>query len=206
MTYQEVLENARKRMAPRCRVCPECNGIACKGVMPGPAGKGASRTFQRNVAWLGEHVKLEMDVTGGNQERNMEISLFGKTFAAPIFVAPIGLIPYTYTEDMTDRLYCDAVMLGAKAAGILAFGGGGPKAENFYEPLEAIRENGGCGIPTLKPWAVDVVKERLKEVEAVHPFAFAMDIDSAGLPHAGLANPPMLLKTEEELQPICRLS
>ena len=104
MTYQEVLENARKRMAPRCRVCPECNGIACRGVMPGPAGKGASRTFQRNVAWLGEHVKLEMDVTGGNQERNMEISLFGETFAAPIFVAPIGLIPYTYTEDMTDRL------------------------------------------------------------------------------------------------------
>lgn len=164
MTYQEVLENARKRMAPRCRVCPECNGIACRGVMPGPAGKGASRTFQRNVAWLGEHVKLEMDVTGGNQERNMEISLFGETFAAPIFVAPIGLIPYTYTEDMTDRLYCDAVMLGAKAAGILAFGGGGPKAENFYEPLEAIRENGGWGIPTLKPWAVEVVKERLKEV------------------------------------------
>ena len=33
----------------------------------------------------------------------------------------------------------------------LAFGGGGPKAENFYEPLEAIRENGGWGIPTLKP-------------------------------------------------------
>ena len=54
----------------------------------------------------------------------------------------------------------------------------------------------------MKPWAVDVVKERLKEVEAVHPFAFAMDIDSAGLPHAGLANPPMLLKTEEELREI----
>ena len=94
------------------------------------------------------------------------------------------------------------MILGAKAAGILAFGGGGPKAENFYEPLEAIRENGGWGIPTLKPWAVDVVKKRLKEVEAVHPFAFAMDIDSAGLPHAGLANPPMLLKTEEELREI----
>ena len=47
-----------------------------------------------------------------------------------------------------------------------------------------------------------MVKERLKEVEAVHPFAFARDIDSAGLPHAGLANPPMLLKTEEELREI----
>ena len=202
MTYQEVLENARKRMAPRCRVCPECNGIACRGVMPGPAGKGASRTFQRNAAWLTEHIKLEMDVTGGNQERNMEISLFGKTFAAPIFAAPIGLIPYTYTEDMTDKQYCGAVMQGTKAAGTLAFGGGGPKAENFYEPLEAILETGGWGIPTLKPWSVEVVKARLKEVEAVNPIAFAMDIDSAGLPHAGLANPPILLKTEEELREI----
>ena len=106
----------------------------------------------------------------------MEISLFGKTFAAPIFVAPIGLIPYTYTEDMTDRLYCDAVMLGAKAAGILAFGGGGPKAENFYEPLEAIRENGGWGIPTLKPWAVDVVKKRLKEAWSSNPRISAISL------------------------------
>ena len=130
----------------------------------------------------------------------MEIELFGKTFSAPVFVAPMGLIPFAYTEDMTDKKYCDAVMPGAKAAGILAFGGGGPKAENFYEPLEAIRENDGWGIPTLKPWAVEVVKERLKEVEAVHPIAFAMDIDSAGLPHANLADPPMLLKTEEELK------
>ncbi|MGN0136180.1 alpha-hydroxy-acid oxidizing protein [Anaerotignum sp.] len=202
MTYQEVLEHARKRMAPRCKVCPECNGIACKGVMPGPAGKGSSRTFQRNFAWLAEHVWLEMDVTGGNQERNMKIELFGKEFEAPIFVAPMGLIPYAYTEDMTDKLYCDAVMAGAKAAGILAFGGGGPKPENFYEPLEAIKENNGWGIPTLKPWSVEVVKERLKEVEAVNPIAFAMDIDSAGLPHAGLANPPMMLKTEGELKEI----
>ena len=206
MTYQEVLENARKRMAPRCKVCPECNGIACKGIMPGPAGKGSSRTFQRNFAWLSEHVKLEMDVTGGDQNRNMELELFGKTFAAPIFVAPMGLIPFAYTEDMTDKKYCDAVMPGARAAGILAFGGGGPKADNFYEPLEAIRENDGWGIPTLKPWSVEVVKERLKEVEAVNPVAFAMDIDSAGLPHANLANPPMLLKTEAELKEIAEAS
>lgn len=204
MTYQEILENARKRMAPRCRACAECNGIACKGILPGPAGKGSSRTFQRNFAYLAERVKLEMDVMGGEQQQDLTIALFGKTFAAPIFAAPIGLIPYTYTPDMTDRRYCDAVMAGTKAAGTLAFGGGGPKAENFYEPLAAIRENGGWGIPTLKPWAVEIVKERLKEAEAAKPLAFAMDIDSAGLPHAGLANPPMLLKTEDELREIAQ--
>ena len=202
MTYQEVLDNARKQMAPKCKVCPECNGIACKGIMPGPAGKGSSRTFQRNFAWLAEHVKLEMDVTGGDQERDIRIELFGKEFAAPIFVAPMGLISFAYTDNITERQYCDAVMQGAKEAGILAYGGGGPTAECFYEPLEAIKRNGGWGIPTLKPWSVEVVKERLKEVEEVLPIAFAMDIDSAGLPHANLANPPMLLKTEAELKAI----
>lgn len=206
MTYQEVLEQARKRMAPRCKVCPECNGIACRGVLPGPAGKGSSRTFQRNFAWLKEHVWLEMDVTGGSRERNLQIELFGKTFEAPIFVAPMGLINYSYTADMTDKLYCDAVMSGAKAAGILAFGGGGANKENFDEPLQAIGENGGWGIPTLKPWSVDVVRERLKDVEAVHPIAFAMDIDSAGLPHAGMAKPPMSLKTEADLKEIAEAS
>ncbi len=60
MNYQQVLENAREKMAPRCRACPECNGIACKGVMPGPGGKGAGRTFQRNFSYRAEHGRKEM--------------------------------------------------------------------------------------------------------------------------------------------------
>ncbi len=35
MTYQEVLENARQRTT-KCKVCPVCNGVACKGQVPGP--------------------------------------------------------------------------------------------------------------------------------------------------------------------------
>lgn len=39
MDYNEVLQRARARMAPRCKVCPECNGLGCGNTMPGPAQK-----------------------------------------------------------------------------------------------------------------------------------------------------------------------
>ena len=35
MTYQEIWDKARSVMGPNCRVCPECNGKACKGEIPG---------------------------------------------------------------------------------------------------------------------------------------------------------------------------
>ena len=39
MDYNEVLQRARARMAPRCKVCPECNGLGCGNMMPGPGSK-----------------------------------------------------------------------------------------------------------------------------------------------------------------------
>ena len=39
MDYNEVLQRARARMAPRCKVCPECNGLGCGSTMPGPGSK-----------------------------------------------------------------------------------------------------------------------------------------------------------------------
>ena len=40
MTYDEVLKSARGNMGPYCKVCPVCNGAACKNQMPGPGAKG----------------------------------------------------------------------------------------------------------------------------------------------------------------------
>ncbi len=48
MNYQEVKEIAKKQMGPYCKVCPVCNGIACKGVIPGPGGKASGDVFVRN--------------------------------------------------------------------------------------------------------------------------------------------------------------
>ena len=66
MTYQEVLENAKKNLAPRCRVCRECDGRACRGEVPGAGGKGTGTAFIRNVEKLRE-ITLNLDVLYDNQ-------------------------------------------------------------------------------------------------------------------------------------------
>ena len=52
MTYQEVLENARKTIL-NGQVCPECNGLACGNTLSGPGSKapghGALKTSGKEV-------------------------------------------------------------------------------------------------------------------------------------------------------------
>ena len=48
MTYQEVLENARKTIL-NCKVCPECNGLGCGNTLPGPGSKAPGNS---TVQWL----------------------------------------------------------------------------------------------------------------------------------------------------------
>ena len=48
MEYREMLENAKKVMAPVCRVCKECNGRACRGEVTGSGGRDTGNTFTHN--------------------------------------------------------------------------------------------------------------------------------------------------------------
>ena len=66
MTYQEVLANARTCSGPYCKVCPVCNGRACKNTMPGPGSKGTGTVAARNYdAW--QDVLLNMDTICENE-------------------------------------------------------------------------------------------------------------------------------------------
>ena len=52
MDYNEVLQRARVHMAPRCKVCPECNGLGCGNTMPGPGSKAPGNGANDNWrAW-----------------------------------------------------------------------------------------------------------------------------------------------------------
>jgi len=52
MDYKELLDRAREKMAPNCRVCKECNGVVCKGEIPGTGGKGNGNAFKICVDFL----------------------------------------------------------------------------------------------------------------------------------------------------------
>ncbi len=71
---------------------------------------------------------------------------------------------------------------------------------------KAIQKTDGIGIPTVKPWNLDTIKEKMDLVHASKAFAVAMDIDAAGLPFLKNLDPPAGSKTVEELRQIIKLA
>ena len=53
MTYNEIIKNARTALGGKlCKACDECNGRACRNMIPGPGAKGIGDTAIRNYdAW-----------------------------------------------------------------------------------------------------------------------------------------------------------
>ena len=89
MDYSEILKNARECSGPYCKACPVCNGMACRTQVPGPGGKGTAATMLRNYQkW--QEVCINMDTICENAPIDTSLRLFGRTFAAPIFAAPVG--------------------------------------------------------------------------------------------------------------------
>jgi isopentenyl diphosphate isomerase/L-lactate dehydrogenase-like FMN-dependent dehydrogenase len=135
-------------------------------------------------------------------------TLFGKEFALPVFAAPIGAVGMHYNDSHDDLSYSTAVLEGCKAAGSVAFTGDDVKDEVFQGTVDAVKALGGHGIPTIKPWSVPEVLGRLRLAEASGAFAFAMDIDAAGLVMlAKLGKPvsPMPVESLREIASAARI-
>ena len=97
-------------------------------------------------------------------------------------------------------------MEGCAKAGILAFTGDGTNPAVMEATAEALRVNGGCGVPTVKPWNLETVRQKMDLVKAADPCAIAMDIDAAGLPFLKGLNPPAGSKTVDQLKEIAAMA
>ena len=83
---------------------------------------------------------------------------------------------------------------------------GGIDSNVMVAATKAIQKTDGIGIPTVKPWNLDTIKEKMDLVHASKAFAVAMDIDAAGLPFLKNLDPPAGSKTVEELRQIIKLA
>lgn len=201
MTYQEVLANARTCMGNYCKSCPVCNGLACKNQIPGPGAKGLGTGFIRNYQkWQEICVNMDTIAEGGAVDTSLE--LFGKKFEIPVFAGPVGAVTLHYGDKYNDLEYNDILVPACAAAGIAAFTGDGTNPAVVEGTAKALIKNGGCGVPTIKPWNMDTIKEKMDLVKPADPFAIAMDIDAAGLPFLKNMNPPAGSKTVEQLKQI----
>lgn len=203
MTYQEILENARTCMGPYCKACPVCNGKACTSQMPGPGAKGTGTVAIRNYEkW--QDICVNMDTICENGKADTSFEIFGRTYKAPIFAAPIGAMKLHYGDKYDDLEYNNILVPACADAGIAAFTGDGVNAAVMQGATEAIRAKDGKGIPTVKPWDVNTLQEKLELIKASGSFAVAMDIDAAGLPFLKNLTPPAGSKTTEELAEIVK--
>lgn len=203
MTYQEILENARTCMGPYCKACPVCNGKACTSQMPGPGAKGTGTVAIRNYEkW--QDICVNMDTICENGKADTSFEIFGRTYKAPIFAAPIGAMKLHYGDKYDDLEYNNILVSACADAGIAAFTGDGVNAAVMQGATEAIRAKDGKGIPTVKPWDVNTLQEKLELIKASGSFAVAMDIDAAGLPFLKNLTPPAGSKTTEELAEIVK--
>lgn len=203
MTYEEVLQNAKTCMGPHCKACPVCNGKACGSKMPGPGAKGSGTVAIRNYdKW--QELCVNMDTICENKPVDTTLNIFGESFKYPIFAAPIGAMKLHYGDKYDDLEYNDILVSACADAGIAAFTGDGTNPAVMVAATKAIKGKGGKGIPTVKPWDMNTLREKLSMIQDSGSFAVAMDIDAAGLPFLKNLTPPAGSKSVEELQEIVR--
>lgn len=205
MNYKELMENARSSIGAYCKACPVCNGLACKNSIPGPGAKGVGDTAIRNYQkW--QEIRVNMDTLCENRTVDTTLSLFGQTFAYPFFAGPVGAVNMHYSEKYNDMTYNDILVSACKDNGIAAFTGDGTNPKVMESATAAIAKVNGIGIPTIKPWNIDTIKEKMALVHKAGAFAAAMDVDAAGLPFLKNMTPPAGGKSIDELKRISELA
>lgn len=201
MTYQDVLAQARNCMGPYCKSCLICNGQLCKNTVPGPGAKGMGTGFIRNYQkW--QELCVNMDTIHENVPVDTSLQLFGRKMELPVFAAPVGAVASHYGDKYTDLQYNNILVPACADAGMVAFTGDGIDPLVMEGTVQALLATKGCGIPTIKPWNMAAIKEKLALVKPANPMAIAMDIDAAGLPFLKNMTPAAGSKTVDELKQI----
>jgi len=181
LTYADVMTKAREVLYPVCRVCPECNGVACAGEVPGLGGIGSGAAFRNNYNSL-QRIQLKMRTVHGVTRPETSIDLFGHMIAFPAVGAPTGGTTYNMGNKMGEEAYIEAVIGGCAAAGTVGSvaDGIGDPVEVYERRLAKLSELGFKAIASVKPRTQEEIIARMKKAEAAGAIAISMDIDSAG--------------------------
>lgn len=201
MNYQELVR-LEKASHSNCRVCVDCNGLACKGECPGVGGIGSGESFINNRKSFGKYA-LKFDVLSDVREVDTSTTLFGKKVSSPIMVAPVAGIRNNYGFDVDDLTHFTYLMEAGIHCNNFVFSGDGINVEKmFEEPLRVIDHYDGFGIVTMKPWVDKGLQLRYPLLKQYKHTALAMDVDSAGLPALANSDIPVECKNVEKLSEI----
>lgn len=198
---KEIRKTARDLMTGFCRVCPECNGKACAGEVPGMGGLGTGSAFTANVQALARHtfnMRLIHDIT----EPDTSAELLGMKLSIPVLAAPIGGVVFNMGGKRTEQEYITAIIDGCRSGGIIGCAGDGVPPFIHEAAFAAIVAADGHGIPFIKPWEDAELNEKLEKAKGTGASIIGMDIDAAGLITLRKMGRPVSPKPLEKLREI----
>lgn len=79
-----------------------------------------------------------------------------------------------YGDSLNDVSYNDILVSACAEFGIAAFTGDGTDSNVMVAATKAIKKAGGFGIPTVKPWNIETIREKMALVKDAGAFAVAM--------------------------------
>ncbi len=179
----EVYQKAREALYPICRVCPQCDGVACAGEFPGIGGLGSGLSFQNNFNDL-RQARLKMRILNavGPIDRKPDTStvLFGHKISLPAIAAPIGGMDTNFRHRISDADFFEAIVGGCVDAGTMGAVGDGIDMKDTMQAFENIGRHQGRAIAGIKPRPQADFLEMIKLAEAQNAAMITIDIDSAG--------------------------
>jgi 4-hydroxymandelate oxidase len=203
----DVLKVAREKMYPRCRVCPECDGVACSGEVPGMGGIDSGKAFRNNIQALAKY-ELKMRTFHDVKTPDTTLTLFGAKLSMPILSGITGGVTYNMGlgGKVSEEEYAEGIIGGCAQVGTLGFaadGIGDPLA--VYETrLKTVAKYRGHAVAQIKPRTQAEIIERIRLIEQTGAPFFAIDIDSAGRAARALPGKTVEPKTLNQLREIVK--
>jgi isopentenyl diphosphate isomerase/L-lactate dehydrogenase-like FMN-dependent dehydrogenase len=202
----DVLRVAREKLYPICRVCPECDGVACAGEVPGMGGIGSGQAFKNNYNALNK-IDLVMRTFHDVKKPDLTTTLFGHKLSMPVTSAVTGGVTYNMGGKMTEEEYVTAILGGCLDAGTLGWvaDGIGDKMDVFERRIAVLKNKfGGNAIVTIKPKLNDEIIKRFRLAEEAGAIAVAIDIDSAGRAARAVPGQTVEPKTPRQLAELAK--
>ncbi|WP_061993899.1 alpha-hydroxy-acid oxidizing protein [Clostridium sp. ATCC 25772] len=199
MNMNDIRKNARENLNGSCRVCKNCNGVACAGEVPGMGGKGTGEAFKANFDAL-NNIKLNMRVMHDAKDIDISTEFFGKRMDIPVFAAPVTGTTLNMGGKFTEEEYITWVIEGCLDSGIYPMVGDTAVDSFLMTNLEVLKKYDGDGIVFIKPWENPNVIEKIKLAEKSGAFAIGVDIDACGLITLALHGKPVMPKGIEEIK------
>ncbi len=199
MNYNDVLRNAREKFNGSCKVCRVCDGVACRGEVPGMGGKGTGTSFIENVRAL-KKLKINMRTIHDVTNPDTSIELFGRKLSIPVMAAPVTGTTLNMGGKVSEKEYIEPVVVGCKNEKTIAMVGDTAIPQFLIDNLEVLEEKNGDGIVFIKPWENKNIIEKIKLAEKAGAIAVGIDIDACGLITLNIHGTPVEAKSINDIK------